>query len=150
MIIDPTTPLGKIRLRIGDWSDLPILPDVVIASAITDCQGNVPRAAQLCAQYILATLTAKTHRKMSNLETWSGEQFDNYVKYIKMTILNPHLMSISPVPYAGDSDMSPMNEFINYWNSAYTTQGQDLFSAVDGGFTGRALYNPTTGALYGV
>jgi hypothetical protein len=152
----PSTSVGKIRLRIGDWQDLPILPDSVIESAITDCQNNVPRAAQLCAQYILATLTAKTHRKMSNLETWSGEQFDNYVKFIKMTILNPHLMTTSPVPYAGDSEESPMNSFIRYWNHSFAferTGGDysgDLFSIADNGIYGPMAYNETTGELYGI
>jgi CHAD domain-containing protein len=67
-VLDPTTPLGKIRLRIGDWHDLVILPDSVIQSALDDCQSSVPRAAALCAQYILATLTAKTHRSCRNLK----------------------------------------------------------------------------------
>jgi hypothetical protein len=119
LIIDPSTPIGKIRLRIGDFGDIAILPDNVLESAIVDCQGHVPRAAQLCAQYVLATLTAKTHRKMSNLETWSGEQFDNYVKFIKLTILNPHLMSMSPVPYTGGNVDGEIAAFIDEWNETY-------------------------------
>jgi len=129
MIIDPKTPLGKIRLRIGDWSDLPILPDFVIDSALTDCQGNVPRAAALCAQYVLATLTAKTHKKLAQLETWSNEQFDNYVKFIKLTILNPNLMTTSPVPYSGMADtVHPLVQFQEDWNANYAngTQSQHL------------------------
>ena len=120
MTIDPTTNLGKIRLRTGDWQDLPILPDVVIESAPTDCNDNVPRAAALCAQYILATLTAKTHRKLSQLETWSGEHFENYVKFLKLTILNPHLMGTAPIPYSGSADeVHPLTAFTEEWNSAY-------------------------------
>jgi hypothetical protein len=119
MVLDPTTSLGKIRLRIGDWSDLPILPDVVIQSALTDCQDNVPRAAALCAQYVLATLTAKTHKKLANIETWSSEQFENYVKFIKLTILNPHNMSISPVPYVNSTGDNPLIAFAKYWNAQY-------------------------------
>lgn len=119
-IIDPTTPLGKIRLRIGDWSDLPVLPDVVITSALDDCQGSLPRAAKLCAQYILATLTAKTHRKMGLLETWSGEQFTNYVQFLKLTVLNPNLMTTSPVPYSGMvNEENPLSKFVNDWNKDY-------------------------------
>lgn len=118
--VDPSTAVGKIRLRVGDWHDLPILPDSVIQSALTDCNDNIPRAAALCAQYILATLTAKTHRKLSNLEVWSNEQFDNYVKFIKLTILNPHLMSVAPVPYVGDRDKDhPLIKFTEQWNSEY-------------------------------
>ena len=118
-IIDPQTSLGKIRLRIGDWQSLPILPDSVILSALDDCQGNVPRAASLCAQYILGTLTAKTHRKLAQIETWSGEQFTNYVAFIKLTILNPNMMSVAPVPYTGNLEEHPLIEFVADWNAAH-------------------------------
>lgn len=120
-VIDPTTAVGKIRLRIGDWSDLPILPDVVITSALEECDNNIPRAASLCAQYVLGTLTAKTHRKLSNIETWSNEQFDNYVKFLKITMLNPHMMSIAPVPYSGSmDDQHPLVLFTQQWNDTYS------------------------------
>lgn len=119
-VIDPTTPLGKIRLRIGDWQDLTILPDSVIQSALEDCQSDVPRAAQLCAQYILATLTAKTHRKLAQLETWSSEQFSNYVEFIRMTVLNPHMMTTAPVPYTGTVEADhPLIAFVEEWNSEF-------------------------------
>lgn len=124
--IDPTTPLGKIRLRIGDWQSLPILPDSVIQSTIDDCQGNVPRAASLCAQYVLGTLTAKTHRKLANIEVWTNEQFDNYVKFIKLTILNPHNMSIAPIPYSGSTQDHPLIVFTADWNAAYNPRPANL------------------------
>jgi hypothetical protein len=119
-VLDPTTSLGKIRLRIGDWHDLVILPDSVIQSALDDCQSSVPRAAALCAQYILATLTAKTHKKLSQLETWSGEQFNNYVQFLKLTVLNPNMMTTSPVPYTGMAEIDhPLMKFIDDWNNDY-------------------------------
>lgn len=118
-IIDPSTPLGKVRLRIGDWQDLPILPDSVINSALEDCQSNVPRASALCAQYVLATLTAKTHRKLAQLETWSNEQFEHYVQFLKLTVLNPHMMTTSPVPYTGNVQDHPLIEFVSDWNASY-------------------------------
>lgn len=119
-IIDPSTPLGKVRLRVGDWQDLPILPDTVIESALSDCQDSVPRASALCAQYILATLTFKTHRKLAQLETWSNEQFEHYVEFLKMTVLNPNLMSTSPVPYTGNIETDhPLIQFVEEWNESY-------------------------------
>lgn len=118
-VIDPTTPLGKVRLRTGDWQDLPILPDAVIENALLDCQNSVPRASALCAQYILATLTAKTHKKLSQIETWSGEQFNNYVKFLQMTVLNPHMMTTAPIPYAGGTDEThPLIQFMKDWNKS--------------------------------
>lgn len=122
MIIDPATPVGKIRLRVGDWADLPILPDSVIESALDDCNGNTPRAAALCAQYILGTLTSKTHRKLANIEVWSNEQFSNYVSFIKMTIFNPHNMSLAPIPYTGAVTKHPLSVFTADWNAAYGTE----------------------------
>jgi hypothetical protein len=118
-IIDPSTPIGKIRLRIGDWQDLPILPDTVLQSALDDCGGSVPRAAALAAQYVLGTLTAKTHRKLANLEVWSNEQFSNYVAFIKLTILNPHTMSVAPIPYSSSTQDHPLITFTADWNAAY-------------------------------
>ena len=121
MTIDPTTPVGKIRLRIGDWADLPLLPNTVIESALKDCADNVPRASALCAQYVLGMLTAKTHRKLASIEVWSNEQFSNYVQFIKLTILNPHNMGVSPVPYTGGANEHPLIAFASDWNAAYGT-----------------------------
>lgn len=120
-VIDPTTPIGKIRLRIGDWSDLPILPDAVISSAIDDSEQNLPRAASLCAQYILATLTFKSHKKLAQIETWSGEQFDNYLHFLKAIVLNPNFSSVYvPIPYNGDqSKAHPLLAFVNDWNTEF-------------------------------
>ena len=130
-IIDPSSPIGKIRLRIGDWQPLPILPDIVIQSALADCDGNVPRAAALSAQYVLATLTTKTHRKLANLEVWSNEQFSNYVAFIKLTILNPHNMSIAPVPYSGSPTTHPLTEFVADWNASFGSAEKNLHYVAD-------------------
>lgn len=119
-VIDPTTPLGKIRLRIGDWSDLVILPDSVIDATLDDCGGNLPRTAMLCAQYILATLTYKTHKKLAQIETWPNEQFKAYVEFLKLVVLNPNFTNIAPVPYApGVNDAHPIIEFVEAWNADY-------------------------------
>lgn len=120
-VIDPSTPIGKIRLRVGDWADLPILPDSVYQSTLDECGGSVPRAAQQCAQYILATLTFKTHKKLSTVEVWSGEQFDNYVKFLQTTILNPNLMSVAPIPYGFNGPENPLIEFVECWNEQYVS-----------------------------
>lgn len=120
-VIDPTTPLGKVRLRVGDWSDLPLLPDTVINSALTDCQNSVPRASALCAQYILAILSFKTHRKLAQLETWDNEKFKHYVEFLKTTVLNPNLMATSPIPYTGMAEVDhPLIKFVEDWNASYS------------------------------
>lgn len=122
MVIDPTTNVGKVRLRIGDWSDLPILPDTVITQALTDNNNNVYRAASLCAQYILATLSFKTHSRLDKLETWGSEAFNNYVKFLQTTVLNPTLSEIAPIPYSGSADDDgQIKRFIQDWKAGYIT-----------------------------
>jgi len=119
-VLDPSTPIGKIRLRTGDWWEIQTLPDSVIQSALEDCNNNVPRAAALCAQYILATLTRKTHKRLgAQIETWGSEHFDNYVKFLKTTILNPHLMDVSPIPYVNTLTEHPLITFVEEWNESY-------------------------------
>lgn len=123
-LIDPTTPIGKLRLRVGDFGDIPILPDSVYQSVLDDTEGNLPKASNLLAQYILATLTASTHRKLGSLETWGGERFKNYVEFLKLTMLNPNLMQLAPVPYDNTgSEDHPLIKFVEDWNSAYGTSG---------------------------
>lgn len=120
MAIDPTTSLGKVRLRIGDWADIPVLPDSVITGALSDNGNNVPAASAICAQYILGILSSGTHRKMGQLETWGAERFSNYLSFLKSTILNPNFMDIAPVPYANVSGSHPLIDFVNEWNEEYS------------------------------
>src|SRR5438874_8344981 len=98
-LLNPTTPIGKMRLRVGDYSDFPLMPDEVYQSALDDCQGYLPRACVLMAQYILASLTSQTHQKLVQIEVYGGEWFNNYLAFVKATILNPNLMQSTPLPY---------------------------------------------------
>jgi hypothetical protein len=121
MALDPTTSLGKVRLRVGDYFDLPIFPDAVYESTLDDCDGNVLRASKLMAQYILATLTMRVHEKMAQLEVYGNQYVDNYVKFLRSTILNPNLMEVAPIPYGSALDTDhPILQFREDWNSLYT------------------------------
>lgn len=133
MILDPTTDIGKMRLRVGDYSDLPLMPDEVYQSALDDCQNYLPRACVLMAQYILASLTGQTHQKLAQIEVYGAEWFQNYLAFVKATILNPNLMQSYPMPYTpvmvdanGCRVEVPLVQFQNDWNKNYIgpTQSQ--------------------------
>lgn len=122
MSIDITTGIGKIRYRIGDVSDLPFLSDDVIQTTINDSAGNLLTAAQTCAQYILAQLAFKSHKKMVQLEIWGAEAFSNYRTFLIDTISNPSLMSFTALPYLITDDCvgdSPLKDFVNDWNNCW-------------------------------
>jgi hypothetical protein len=151
-IIDPTTSLGKIRLRIGDWNDPVILPDSVIQAALDDSSQSVTKAASTCAFYILAVLTQQTHKKLATLELWGKERFDNYLKFIQVTIDRPSLGLVAPVPYSSIIELNKTQEFMSDWTKNYYqgTESQQLalnasMSPNDGTKFGPLGYN--TGSL---
>lgn len=127
-LIDPQTNIGKIRLRAGDWSDLEMLPDSVYQSTLDDTNNNVPKSAVIIAQYILAMLTRKTDRKLQQLEVFGSQVFEQYLEFLKLTILSPNqLINVAPLPYAPHVfDGYTSEAFIRDWNANYNggTQSQ--------------------------
>lgn len=134
-VLDPTSSVGKMRLRIGDFSDLPLMPDEVYYSALSDCNNSLPKASALVATYILASLTGQTHQRLAQIEVFGGEWFKNYMLFVKSIINNPNYMDIFPMPYVakikdkfGDTVELPLVQFQQDWNDNYmsTTQSQDM------------------------
>ena len=128
--IDPTTAIGKVRLRIADWSDIPMLPDVVIQSTLDDNNGNIPAAAKTAARYLLGMLSGKIHRKIGlQLEVFGSEWYTNYRNFLMLTFTNPNFMDLSPIPFnVNGTDLHPLIEFQKNWNLNYAqiTQSQQL------------------------
>lgn len=122
MPVDYSTNIGKVRMRIGDVSDLPFLSDEVINSVLIEQSQNLPASAQLCAQYILAQLAFKTHKKMVQLEVWGSDSFAQYRQFLLDTVSNPALMSYTalPVLIVGDEDaIDPLKQFTEDWNTCW-------------------------------
>lgn len=140
MILDPTSNLSRVRLLIGDWSDIPVLPDSVILQTLTDLGGNVQATAVRCAQYILVSLSFKSHRKLGVMETWSNQQYEQYKDYLVMFTRDPSLNSICPIPYSPSTATThPIIKFSEDWvlNFAEGTQSEQLsIDAVGSATTG--------------
>jgi hypothetical protein len=143
-VIDPSTDLGKLRLRCADFSDLVYLPDAVYLQTLADNNNSLPISAKICATYILGMLSFKTHRKIGlQLENWSGEAFTQYKEYLLLIVSNPNFMDISPIPYnVNGTTLHPLIKFQEDWNSNYAqiTQSQQL--AMD------AIGSPSSSALW--
>lgn len=144
MIIDPSSNLGKVRLRIADVGDLPYLSDNVIQSTLDDNGDNVLQASKTCAMYVLGMLAHKTHRKLAQLEVYGEQSFIAYKSFLMMCYTNPAFMDFSPVPYSSSAEFSPILDFQKSWNRNFTngTEGQQLaftgdMSPNDGSRTGR-------------
>jgi hypothetical protein len=125
MAIDFSSDVGRVRLRIGDINDLPFLPDEVYFTAIQENNGNLSRASQLCAQYLLAMFAiGASHKKMVQLEVWNKERFDAYRQFLLDTVTNPAFIGgVYPIPYGVSSDDAndPVKQFICDWNNNWNT-----------------------------
>jgi hypothetical protein len=80
-------------------------------------------------------LTGQTHQKLAQIEVFGAEWFQNYLAFVKATILNPNFMDITPMPYVaqvrnplGQIVDIPMAQFQKDWNYNYvtTTQSDDM------------------------
>jgi len=133
MVIDPTSDIGRIRLRIADVSDIPYLADSVIQATLDDCGGNLPKAAKSCAMYVLGMLSHKTRRRMNQLEVYGSDAATAYRAFLLLAYTNPAFMDVSPLPYAATADFSPILDFQANWNAAYTngTESQSLARMAD-------------------
>jgi hypothetical protein len=139
-VIDPTTAIGKVRLRVGDFLDFPIFPDTVYQATLDDNGANVVRTSKTMAQYILAALTMRVHEKMAQVEVYGNQYVDNYVKFLKTTILNPNMMEVAPIPYGALLDEThPIEQFRADWNANYsagTASEQMKLTALGAGLDG--------------
>ena len=146
MAIDPTTALGKCRLRCADFGDIPYLPDNVYLQTLTDNNQNIPVSSKICATYILGTLAFKTHRKMGlQLEIWGAEAFQNYKDFLVLTVTNPNFADYSPLPLQSLSpdDQNALTSFISDFNRNYYNGTQSQEMALD------ADIGPNDGSRYG-
>jgi len=128
-IIDPTTVVGKLRLRCGDTSDLPMLSDQVYEQTYTDCNNSLARATSTCAQYILALLSQNTHQKLVQIEVWGAEAFSNYLTFLTKVVLNPSLSQICPIPYSASNDKThSLIQFQEDWYEGFVagTQSEQM------------------------
>lgn len=120
-IIDPTTDVGKLRLRLGDWGDVEWLSDAVYEQTLADCGNNLRKSAGLLAQYILAILTRSTRSRLAQIESYDNQQFEQYRRFIIDTVSNPAIMNIAPIAFAtGDTENMLIN-FQSLWNAGYTS-----------------------------
>lgn len=125
-MIDPTTDVGKLRLKVGDINDLQLLPDAVYTQTLADNQNNINRSAQTIAGYIAALLSQRTHQKLSFIEIWGTEAFKNYIQFLDKVILNPNMAGVSPLPYGSGTDTTnPITQFQQNWPKGYAGLTED-------------------------
>jgi hypothetical protein len=111
-LIDLSTPIGKLRYRLGDYLDIPRLPDDVYQSALDEKNNNMRAATVLCGQYILAGLAFDSQQRMGVIEVYGNQVFEQYVQFLKLVLKDPAFNGVCPLPYvAGADTLHPILQF---------------------------------------
>ena len=129
MVIDPTTDLGKLRLRTGDTGDLPYLNDNIYLTTLSDSSGNLNQTARICSMYILAILSKDTRQRLQMVELYGNQAYDQYKSYLTMLYKDPTFNSSCPIPYTGGTvgvtEKSKINTFVENIDKAYVHYNAD-------------------------
>lgn len=128
MIIDPTTDVGRLRMRVADVGDISYFPDNVYVSVLADNNGNLPRAAKAIACFILGILSQRVHKKLAQIEIFGAEAATAYKEFLLLTFTNPNFMDFSPLPYSASLAFQPILQFQSDWNKSFAngTEAQQL------------------------
>lgn len=120
MQLDLTNTIDRVRLKIGDVSDIHYLNDSVIAESLERNNNNFNAAVKECAFYILGIMSYSGRRKMAQLEVFGSDVWSQYQKFLTMLVKDPDFSGSCPIPYAGGIDATnPLIQFTEDWNANY-------------------------------
>lgn len=111
MVLDPTNkPVDRIRLRIADFSDIPLLTDDVIQYYLTKNSNNESATAKECALVILGVLARDaSYNKIDALIVDGKNAYASYKDYLLKLIADPRISLTIPVSYFGGVSIKDMN-----------------------------------------
>lgn len=138
--IDPTVATDRIKLAVGDVSDIPYLTEEIYQYCLDIQNNNEPAATRMAAQMILAQLAYGSHQRLDKIEQWGSESFNNYLTYIKQVISNPSLNATGGV-YVGGMNLVDVQaniqdttivqkRIINYPTDSYDDSTENLYGVV--------------------
>ncbi len=147
MVIDYSTPEGKLRMRLGDTSDIPIIPSSVYTSVYADNDNDLMRSVIAIGSMILGQLSFRTDRRMGlQLQVWGSQAFSNYRDFLLLTVTNPAFMSFSPIALQSltSDNRNVLSEFVKDWNNNFYsgTQSQSMALNADIGPNNGSRYGP--------
>lgn len=100
---DPTRPIDRVRIRVGDTSELnEFITDHWYEYYLCELEGNETLVAIEVAKAILVKFSGSTRNVVDQVEMYDNQKFEQYLVWIKEFINNPHLSGMRPpMPYAG-------------------------------------------------
>lgn len=125
-LIDLNSNIGKLRYRLGDYLDIPRLPDDVYQSALDEKNNNMRAATVLCGQYILAGLAFDSQQRMGIIEVYGNQVFNQYLQFLNLVLKDPAFNGVCPLPYVAGADcLHPILQFKEDFTNAQTRPTSD-------------------------
>lgn len=100
-VIDPTKPVDRVRLEIGDTSDFKYLDDPTIQYYLDKYSGNERLTVIQCAKLILVQLAQQAGYNKADVIIQDGKNVVKaYAAYLK-DLIDPRHSSLTTTVYAG-------------------------------------------------
>jgi len=139
--LDLNTPEDRVRLNLGDTSDIPFLATAEITYSLTVNNGNENAATKQCAQFILAKMAYNGHEKLGQLEFWGETVFNQFRTYLRDIVNNPIYSGIAGI-YVGGMELADVQanlqdstlvqkRIINYPKDSYDDSDLTLYRVPD-------------------
>lgn len=99
--LDLSSATDRVRLNIGDTSDIPWLADTEIDYALSYNNNNEAAATKQCASFILARMAYNGHEKLDKLEFFGSDVFNQYMRFLKDVLNNSVYNAMGGIFVAG-------------------------------------------------
>jgi hypothetical protein len=100
------TPVGRVRMFVGDDIDNPALTDEDIQWLLDDNDGNEGAAIRKAASIIYGRLSTRTRERLDRIESYGHQAFEQYRLFLKDVINNPRSDYNVATIYAGGIDVA--------------------------------------------
>jgi hypothetical protein len=136
-VLDLTEAVDRVRLMVGDVTDLEIFPDNVYEYYLSKNNNNENIAAKEVAYAILAVLSQNTRSRLDRIEVFGNLVFEQYLTFLKEYIKNPNgPLSLGGIYVAGNE----VADVVNNMNDDTMVQKRMPFGGKEGQYT--VLLNP--------
>jgi len=139
--LDLSTAEDRVRLNIGDTSDIAFLTTAEITYSLSVNNNNENAATKQCAQFILARVAYSGHERLDKLEFYGDTVFNQYMRFLKEVVNNPTYNATAGI-YVGGQDLLDVQanlqdstlvqkRIINYPKDSYRDDDKSLYNVPD-------------------
>lgn len=111
MVLDFTKPVDRVRLTVGDTTEMPIFPDALYQQVLDKNSGNESQTALEMAQYLLGHISQTGFReRAAQYEVYGREWLQSYKDFLNTFVTGKNSQMVGTAGmYAGGISVSDMS-----------------------------------------